>query len=123
MNRRTPMRVAIWVHVVVTFLLMVLVAILFSFPVVFRLIYPIVVPSIEGLGISSLIAMLVGLVLSIAVIVIGMLPASLYFTRASIPCAQVECAGKARLSAKRPVVTYKCPTCGSLQKAWFGLGR
>ena len=104
-------------------LVMMLAAVLFSIPVIFRLIYPIVVPSIQGLGISSLIAMLIGLALSIAVIAIGMLPANLYLTRASVPCAQVGCAGKAKLSGTRPVLTYKCLKCGSLQKAWFGLGR
>ena len=118
---RTVMRVPIWFHVVVMFLLMVLGAIVFSFPIIFYLIYPIVVPNIQGLGISDWVAMLFGLVLSVAVIVIGMLPANLYFARASIPCAQVGCAGKAKLIATRPEVTYKCSTCGSLQKTWFGL--
>ena len=116
------MKVAIWMHVVVAFLLAGLVASLFSLPVIFRLIYPLVVPSLEGLGISSPIAMFAGLVLSIFVVVIGALPANLYFMRASVPCAKVGCAGKAMLIHKR-TLTYKCSVCGSLQKTWFGLGR
>ena len=115
------MRVAIWFHVVVMFLLVLLGAIVFSFPIISYLIYPIVVPNIQGLGISYRIAMLFGLVLSVAVIVIGMLPANLYFVRASISCAQVGCEGKAKLIATRPLVTYKCSTCGSLQRTRFGL--
>ena len=116
------MRIPFWSHVVITFVLMALGVVLFSFPIIFRLIYPVVVPAIQNHGIPSWFALLLGLVSSVAVLAVGMLPAKIYLAKSRILCTQIGCPGKAELIATRPVMTYKCPLCGSPQKTWFGLG-
>lgn len=113
-------RAPIWIHVFGSFLLAFALALLFSFPIIFHFVYPVMVPVLERWTDSQSIAMLAGLIASVAVIVIGMWPAQHYLASARLACANPTCPGTAALTSTRPV-TYTCATCGDVRKAWFSL--